>query len=451
MSKGYSVFSRRSLFWKIYLSMILVLFLPIILFSVHNFFTESKRRDDERAAEMASNLEWGAKLIANQAETRPDEKILEWLGGIETNSALEIYINRGGRQFILPESDWAEDFFAGDLPAPPRGPLAIRAFSQTGATEAIVLLSLRPPPPPPGGRFVRNAGFVTVAVLGIFISFVIVRNYMKPLVELRKVTARLAEGDFSVRAGDSVLSHGEEIADLGTAFNWMAECVEKVVNSQKRLLIDISHEIRSPLQRMDVALTLARKDTKGDLNQHLDRVELEIERINEMVDELLTLTRVETMERPPEPVMLGEVLRAVSADAEFEGQLQGKRIETDIDDLNVTGDPSLLKRAFGNIADNAVRYAPPDTSVEIKAHKSSDGREAVVTIRDYGLGVADDELEKIFQPYYRTDAARERPHGGTGLGLSIAKRVIEGHGGSVAATNAPNGGLSVEIHLSLAR
>ena len=444
----YSIFNRRSLFWKIYFSMILALFLPLALFSAHNFLMETRRRDDDRAKELSQHFQWGARLLANQADALPDDGIEALLAGTETGDDLEIYIQRDGHWFALPESRWTADFLADRLPPPPRGPLPIRALSQTGRTEAVAMLHLRPPHPP-GGPLVRNAGLLTVAVLSLFISFLIVRSYMAPLVELRNVTARLAGGDFSVRVGERVLSRGEEIADLGSSFNWMAECVENVVNSQKRLLIDISHEIRSPLQRMDVALTLARNSAGGALSQHLDRVELEIERINEMVDELLTLTRTEIAASPDECVMLDEILHAVAADAEFEGQLQGKTIETHLDPVGVVGDFSLLKRALANIVDNAVRYAPPETHVEIEARKSPDEREAIVRIRDFGQGVAEGELEKIFQPYYRTDAARERPQGGTGLGLAITQRVVEGLGGCVTASNAPGGGLLVEVRLPL--
>lgn len=444
----YSIFSRRSLFWKIYFSMILALFLPIALFSVHHALTENRRHDEEKAAEMARSLEWGATLLANHAEALPDDSIDEWLRGVETGGEMEIYIGRGGRWFSLPESKWLADFLSGSLIPPPHGPLPIRALSQTGTTEAIVMLVLRPPFPP-GGPLIRNVGFIAVAALGLLISFLIVRNYVRPLVELRNVTARLAEGDFSVRAGDDVLSHGEEISGLGTSFNWMAECVENVFNSQKRLLADISHEIRSPLQRMDVALTLARKDAGDDLCQYLDRVELEMDRINEMVGELLTLTRAETIAEAPESVRLDEILRDVAADAEFEGQLEGKTIDAKIESMSVSGDPTLLKRAFGNIVDNAMHYAPPDTAVEIDARVSSDELEAVVRVRDFGHGVADEELEKIFLPYYRTDTAREPSRGGTGLGLSITKRVVQGLGGRVTAARAPSGGLIVEVRLPL--
>lgn len=447
MRVSHSIFGRHSLFWKIYLSMIFVLFMPVVLFSLHRLVTEQREGGLRVHDELLRNLGWEAAQLAEEADSLGDELLQDWIGRIQKESALELRIARGGQSFWLSDMRWA-GLPTEDLPTPPRGPLTANARSNSGETEATVFFTL-PMPPPPGNRTIRDVGFLAMAGIGLIFAFLIVRNFTHPITELRKVTAKLAAGDFSVRAGKSVLAHGSEIADLGVSFNWMAECVENVINSQKRLLIDISHELRSPLQRMDVALTLARKNPASEREQYLDRVELEIERINEMVDELLTLTRAETMNKAPEPVRLDEILQSVADDAEFEGQLQDKKILTRIERITVLGDASLLKRAFGNVVYNAIRYTPAESNVEIENGKMPDGMETVVTIRDHGQGVAEEELENIFQPYYRTDAARERPHGGTGLGLSITKRVIEGHGGRVSAANAPHGGLVVTIILPL--
>ena len=446
MKRGYTIFNRHSLFWKIYLSMIVVLCLPLVVFSVHRSLFYEGRGEDRDA--VIRNLEWSARLLANQAEPLPDSELAEWVRNVQEESGLELYVEKQGKVVHSTDAPWVRNHLAGESRLPPKGPLTASADSQSGYTTVVAHLSPAMPPPP-GNPFVRNIGFLGVALVGLFIAFLIVRSFMKPLEELRKITGRLAEGDFSARAGEAVLAHGEEIADLGVSFNWMAERVENVINAQKRLLVDISHELRSPLQRMDVALTLARDNPDRDADQYLDRVELEIERINEMVDELLTLTRAETSEKSPEPVRIDEILHSLALDAEFEGQLQGKKIVTRIEPQAVAGDASLLRRALGNVIYNAVRYAPPETGVEIESRRSPDGTSGVITVRDFGQGVREDELDKIFLPYYRTDAARERPHGGTGLGLSITKRVIESHDGSISAANAMDGGLIVEIVIPL--
>ena len=446
MKSGYTIFNRHSLFWKIYLSMIVMLSLPVLVFSVHRFLTRAEIQESRNS--LVQNLQWSARLLANQAERLPIAEIETWRRNVQEDSGLELYIDKGGEVIYPPDAHWVQVYLSGELAPPPKGPLTAEARSQSGGTKVVVYLHPAVPPPP-GGPFVRNVSFLIVATVGLIIAFLIVRSFMKPLEELRKITGRLADGDFSARAGEAVLAHGEEIADLGASFNWMAERVENVINVQKRLLVDISHEIRSPLQRMDVALTLARDKTRSDSDQYLDRVELEIERINEMVDELLTLTRAETSEKQPEPVRVDEILHALALDAEFEGQIQGKTITTRIEPVTVAGDASLLKRALGNVIYNAIRYAPPETKVEIESGCTPDGRSAAITVRDFGQGVHEDELDKIFLPYYRTDTARERPQGGTGLGLAITKRVVEGHEGSVSASHTPGGGLTVEIIIPL--
>jgi two-component system sensor histidine kinase CpxA len=259
---------------------------------------------------------------------------------------------------------------------------------------------------------------------------------------------KLAGGDLSVRAGLGVTGRGDEIADLGTSFNKMAECVESLVSSQKRLLSDISHEIRSPLQRMEVALAILRKDSKIEDEMYIDRLELEIYRIDNMVEELLTLTRPDGMIlAQSERLELGEMINSIIDDIEFETG-EKKNVAVDTQKLSVLGDATLLNRALGNVIHNAIRYAPSDTGIEINTQLN--GKRVAITVRDHGQGVPNDELEKIFLPYYRTDKARERSKGGVGLGLAITKRIVENHGGAITAANDPAGGLIVTIILDSA-
>jgi two-component system sensor histidine kinase CpxA len=216
---------------------------------------------------------------------------------------------------------------------------------------------------------------------------------------------------------------------------------------------------------MEVASALLRDKSDGDnvrshenSRAYIDRIELEISRIDEMVEELLTLTRADgTPLAKSEKVALDEVIRSILADAEFEGgvgvktkgkteeKTEGKVIAADIQKLSVPGDATLLNRALRNVIHNAIRCTAPGTEIEVAAHR--DGDRVAVTVRDHGKGVSEEDLDKIFLPYYRTDEARERSRGGTGLGLAITKRVIESHGGEVCASNAPSGGLLVTIFL----
>jgi signal transduction histidine kinase len=399
---------------------------------------------------MRRHLEWSASELANQSESVPDERIDSWIGEVKKISGLDISVSRDGSDFYLPGSEWLASYASSDISPDPPHPIVISSLSRSGRSAITAAFS-----PFLGerrdGPMKRNLMvFLFVAVLCVVFSFMLVRNFMNPLSELRRITLKLANGDLSVRVGAGVTGRSDEIADLGASFNWMAECVDNLISSQKRLLSDISHEIRSPLQRMEVALEILRRKSKIEDATYIDRMELEIYRIDDMVEELLTLTRADGMSLArPEHVELDEIINSIIEDVEFETGIEKKNINANIRKLSVLGDAALLNRALNNVIHNAIRYAPPETGIEIDVHR--EGERAAVIIRDHGQGVPDGEIGKIFLPYYRTDKARERTQGGVGLGLAITKRIIENHGGEIIATNAPTGGLVVTIYLKLAK
>ncbi|MDR2179284.1 MAG: HAMP domain-containing protein [Synergistaceae bacterium] len=459
---------RFSLFWKIYLTLLLVLVLPIILFSLSHIIRDRDMPRD--MSRVVRHLEWSASELAGQAEAIVPEGLVSWLEGVKAASGLTVCIQRNGKSFHLPGSEWLDSYESNKPNDPkgeefPFGPPVVSSFSPSGRTKAIVATS-----PfrgkdggnaPPGPRKRNSWVFLVVAVLCVAFSFMLVRNFMSPLQELRGTTLKLAGGDLSVRVGQGVTGRSDEIADLGRIFNRMAERVETLVSSQKRLLSDISHEIRSPLQRMEVASALLRDRLPADIPKYVERIELEISRIDEMVEELLTLVRAEeTSPVRTEVVELDKILDSVIADAEFEERsanekgMAGKIVTSGLEKLPVMGDATLLSRALRNVIHNATRYTAPGTEVEVNAFR--DGAYAVVTVRDHGQGVSEKDLDKIFLPYYRTDEARERSRGGVGLGLGITKRILESHGGDVAAFNIPvrdapasSGGLLVTVRLPL--
>jgi two-component system sensor histidine kinase CpxA len=285
---------------------------------------------------------------------------------------------------------------------------------------------------------------LAAAMLCVVFSFILMRNFMTPLAELRAVTGKLTDGDLSVRVGPSVTERSDEIAGLGQSFNMMVGQIESLVSSQKRLLSDISHEIRSPLQRMEAACALLRMEPERGGEKYIDRIELEIGRINDMVEELLLLNSGGDADPARSgTVELDVIIKSVIQDADFENIGEKKKITANIPKLSVLGNLPLLKHAIGNVILNAIRYTAPETGIEINA-RAEEGS-VMVVVRDHGQGVPEDELTKIFLPYYRTDKARERSKGGIGLGLAITKRIIENHGGDIAASNAPSGGLIVTM------
>jgi signal transduction histidine kinase len=229
----------------------------------------------------------------------------------------------------------------------------------------------------------------------------------------------------------------------------MAERIEALIDSQKRLLADISHELRSPLARLSVALELARKNSNEKAEPALDRIEKEGERLNKLVGQLLALTRLESGAEKitPDTVMLEDLVQQIVDDANYEAKPQHKEVVvTQLQACRVIGSPELLRSAIENVIRNAVRYTPTAGRVEVSLQWKLDTAELMVT--DQGPGVPEGELKHIFQPFYRVSEARERASGGAGLGLSIADRTVKLHGGTIEASNSESG-LRVTIRLPL--
>ena len=228
----------------------------------------------------------------------------------------------------------------------------------------------------------------------------------------------------------------------------MAQQLQSLVLAQRRLLHDVSHELRSPLARLQAAIGLARQDP-AKLEPSLERIEREAIRLDEMVGEVLTLARLESGTAAPakDKVDLGHLVASIAEDARFEAQASGRRLSfRGNGDVSVIGNAELLHRAVENVVRNAVKFTREGTAVEVELRSARDA--AVISVRDHGPGVAPAELEKVFDPFYRGEGASGAT--GFGLGLAIARRAIDAHGGTIRASNAPAGGLQVEIELALA-
>jgi len=342
-----------------------------------------------------------------------------------------------------------EGFF---LPAPPPVLRDSRASSDGLHRYTLVLA----PPPGPrlflGPRGMPFPGLTILILTSGLVCYFLSWYLTKPIVRLRAATRQLAAGDLTARAGAPPVRRRDEVAGLMRDFDAMAERLENLVKAQSRLLNDISHELRSPLARLNVALGLARQRSGADM---LDRIELEASRLNELIGRILTLARLEDGEQPvPQtPVPLDELVTSVAEDAEFEAQARNCHVRTVIPagDWGVRGNASLLHSAVENVIRNAIRYTQEGSSVEIElaSEDGPQGPQAVLKVSDSGPGVPEASLEKLFEPFYRLDDARGRLTGGVGLGLAITERAVRFHGGRVCARNRPEGGLRVEIRLPL--
>ena len=288
-----------------------------------------------------------------------------------------------------------------------------------------------------------------------FVCFWLTRYITSPILHLRAATHRLATGNLSARVGAAAGNRADELAELSRDFDHMAEQIESLISSQRRLIADISHELRSPLARLTVALGLTRLYANPECASGLDRIELEAGRLNTLIGSLLRLARLESGSEALEgdPVVLDRVVHDVAADADFEAKARNRHVRvTHADGCTILGNRQLLRSAIENVIRNAVAYTAEGTEVQIalKILSANGNGTALITVRDHGTGVPEDSLQDIFLPFYRVGDARDRFSGGSGLGLSITERAVRLHGGTVRAENCKDGGLLIELHLPFA-
>ena len=286
--------------------------------------------------------------------------------------------------------------------------------------------------------------FLWLPVVIAVLCYLLAVHLASPLRNLRKVVERFGRGELGAR---SELNRKDEIGELARSFNLMAGQITTLLSAERRLLQDVSHELRSPLARLGFAVELAKTST--DRETALQRIRQEADRLAHLVDELLQLTRAEgdPTARILEDVDLGELLHELVASCALEAEMQGCRLESKLDATAVlTGDSELLLRACDNVLRNAIRHAPKGTSVSVEL--STRDHRATISFRDHGPGVPPDALSEIFKPFYRVESDRGRSSGGVGLGLAIATRAVALHQGRIIARNA-NPGLLVQIALPI--
>ena len=262
-----------------------------------------------------------------------------------------------------------------------------------------------------------------------------------PVRKLQRAVDCFGRGELNVRAE---ANRRDELGQLARTFNLMADRIQTLLTAERRLLLDISHELRSPLARLSVAVELARS---GKDPAHLDRIQKEADRLNTLIGELLQVTRAEgdPSQRIMEPVLLNDVVGEIVDDTSIEARVKDCELAFNASaSLVLDGDAELLRRAIENVVRNAIRYAPHGSRIEVDLTRR--GHDAVVRVRDFGPGVPPEAIGRIFDPFYRVDSDRNRSSGGTGLGLAIARRAVQLHGGTIRAQNA-DPGLQVTIEL----
>jgi len=323
---------------------------------------------------------------------------------------------------------------------------------------------------------VSTATLLIALVVSAVVCFFLARYLVLPVDQLRRATRQIASGDLDVRVSPKLKGRHDELGLLASDLDTMSERVRNLLELKQQLLRDVSHELRSPLARLQLALSLARREgashaTPGQsregcpgptmsgrtpaqeegsgVERHLARIGCEADRLEELIARTLKLAR---LERPMQGVErtqvdIAELLTNIVADVGIEADAHGCSVALETArPLEVNGDPELLRSALENVIRNAMRYAPAGSKVGIDARRA-DGRRIEVIVRDHGPGVPEKDLELIFEPFYRVDAARNRAVGGDGLGLAIAARAVAIHGGTIQARNLGSGGLAVQLSL----
>ncbi len=356
-----------------------------------------------------------------------------------------------------------------------RHPAFAYPLGEGAGLDSSVLVLMPPPGPPrrilPFLRLPPHDAWIAVVLIAIggVLCYGLARHITSPVTRLRSAVAKLAAGDLSARVEGNRAMGGDELTALGSDFNRMAERIESLLAAHRQLLRDLSHEIRSPLARIRVAIGLAQQSQNGSHPEAVvgastghepigplpARIEHEIERLEALISQILTLSRLET--RSPatnaESFDLNELVQGIAEDARFEATAKGVEVRLrSTAKVRVNGEVSVLRSGIENVVRNAVRASPSGSAVEIDLMvrpTQTNGPNAVLSVLDRGPGVSTQELETIFEPFTRAEKARDRMSGGVGLGLAIARRGIESHHGRIHALLRSGGGLVVEMRIPI--
>jgi two-component system sensor histidine kinase CpxA len=325
--------------------------------------------------------------------------------------------------------------------------IAVRLPGNNGAAY-VYATSVPTGPPISRVAIVRQWG-IALLVSG-FICYLLTRYLTAPILRLREASQHLAAGELSTRAAAEMERRHDELGSLVRDFNTMADRIEELILRQRQLISDVSHELRSPLARLNVPLDIGRQ-RKGD-DPAFDQMEQDIESMNEMIGRLLSIARLDASTTPVAmtEVDLSELVSRIVRSAQFELQPRGNTVRLSTSgQYFVQANAELLHSAIENVMRNAIRYTEGDSPIEVclRSQEIAPSNFIRLAIRDHGSGVPESELLNIFQPFYRVAEDRDRLTGGTGLGLAIAERVVRIHGGTIHARNAAPHGLEVEILL----
>lgn len=452
----------RSLLLKIFLSFWLIIAVTFATAGIGGFLYAERMRDAVESFEVGDSM-----LAASAAlEAGGRQGLAEWVKGNPAPHAITLFVldERGHDILDRPvpfgltrafrrhrEHPRMHDFDGRD----PRNLRRSRPHPQLVAADGSVYTIFVAP-----SRGLHAIGttadprwllFVIALLVSGGVSWFLATTISGPVRKLRDATVALAGGDLTVRVADSVGKRRDELGTLGRDFDAMAENLQRASTRQTELSRNISHELRSPLARMRVAIELA-KQKSGDMAE-FERLDNEAERLDSLIGQILSYTKLDTSpDRDTTPVELAGLVHEVVENVNYECKAEGidrVSVSAQIDASPIVhAHADALTSAIENIVRNAVHHSPPDSAVMI--HLAENDDQVLIEIRDSGPGVDDAELPKLFEPFFRTrESAESKDSRGTGLGLAIAERAVSVNGGSISARNHPDGGLLVRIVLPL--
>jgi len=444
------------LFWKLFFMLALALILTATL---STWLSRQWLLDTRDMANRLDTLAGQAETAVTLLEQEGPRAYRRWLRhAMRSHHFIGLLLEGNGKN-VLP----------GPIPAPLR-PLAGQVSRERKAIRIIRPPEIAVAMPIAAGRYywiaathlppdvARRSGRQVLAIrllasmlVILLISWLIARLIVRPLRSLQLTAEEIGRGHLDSRPAPALRSRSDELGDLARSIDTMAEQLNTLIASHKQLLRDVSHELRSPLARLQVALELARNKSGGETEEELARISSEAERLNAMIGEVLALARMEAEERPGthSRLALDALLSDVVEDACFEAEASGKKVRLECcEKAAVHGDPALLRSALDNVIRNAIRHTPADTVVDVSLIRQKNM--ATIAVRDRGQGVPEEKLGRLFEPFFRTPAAGEQASDGFGLGLAIAHRAVQLHHGSIQAENHAGGGLMIRLSLPLA-
>jgi two-component system sensor histidine kinase CpxA len=439
----------HSLFWKIFLT----LWLSIVGFSAAIGWLNDKLAREQWAEQPADSFERGMFRIAQRAQQALQ---MDGRKGLR-DELLSIPRMTRGHIYVIDES--GREVLGRDAALQQltdrRTAMNMSVFEdRTGMTYRMYTVNRAPPStilaPGPEGTALRLAA---AALISAVISFFLARSLATPLEALRSASRKIAAGDLATRVSPGIPARQDEIGQLAADFDAMAARLEAMQIANRRLLQDVSHELRSPLARLSVALEIARKKGAGHIEAEIERISLESGRLEILVNDVLGLLRESSGSAASldEDVDLTELLTDLVEVVNYEVPEGKPGIAWQPGDPSIFhGDRELVWRAVENLLRNALRHTDPDRGVLLTLDAQRKKSQWQIRVRDFGGGVPEQELKKIFEPFYRVQESRDRGTGGHGLGLSIAANAVRRHGGTIDARNAADGGLVVEINLPAA-